>query len=469
MEGPSAPDLRRHHEERDPKKNAETTPPDSECIQLNSLWVVEFFPPSTRDDLVASLKRLGWSTEIDTLLHQAPIQWIEAARLKSNGAGWLTLGTITPSEASGWRGTRRAELPDGVSHAFAAAHQLLPSHTEIVFQFVFDDSVANVLDDSLRAYYPTRYRPLASGGGVYESPENQKRAAVRLARKRMRDTCTDWLRTNLPGTFSKGAFGGEFPTCEFITLRERQPFSSRRAPHPDYLWVLGLEDRPDSWEAKDFPGLRLSTDESIWEAGFHLVLAGREEDLFARDDLEFYGGPNRHGLAACLDDLHPWVARWALSVQLTAYERRVAELRDRATEQSDVSISAAKHIQDVGRSLLELRRDTAPFLSDLNALINEVGYFVNADAEFFALEPRFRGPENLLELIRQNLVRRTSAIRTQQSELMEALLTESNVIAATAQLRLGETNTKLQHAMTWLTVFIAALTVALLVLTVRMV
>jgi len=57
-----------YHNEKDPKTNAETTPPDEEKIRIPAVWAFEAFPPAYIENFHQSINRLGWANEkIDAL------------------------------------------------------------------------------------------------------------------------------------------------------------------------------------------------------------------------------------------------------------------------------------------------------------------------------------------------------------------------------------------------------------------
>ena len=50
---------------------------------------------------------------------------------------------------------------------------------------------------------------------------------MKAIRSDIRALAAGWFRTHLPGLFAGGMMAGEFPTCEFITLRKAIPFPGR--------------------------------------------------------------------------------------------------------------------------------------------------------------------------------------------------------------------------------------------------
>ena len=73
-----------YRRERDPLKNAETSPPEDERVELRCLWAAELYTPSQVDKLLGSLRKLGWDHE-DLPGRESPASWVKTSRLFSEG------------------------------------------------------------------------------------------------------------------------------------------------------------------------------------------------------------------------------------------------------------------------------------------------------------------------------------------------------------------------------------------------
>ena len=125
--------------EGDPGENAETTPPDDEFIDLNCLWVVEFYTPDQRNNLIDGFRKLGWEYEdTDDVNSRNPVVWLNGPYRRFQGGAWLSLGTLIPegSERRFLGPTHRVPLPPGISYAHGKIQNISPSLNCIVICFV---------------------------------------------------------------------------------------------------------------------------------------------------------------------------------------------------------------------------------------------------------------------------------------------------------------------------------------------
>ena len=133
--------MREYYRKNDPTRNAETTPPEDEHVDLPCMWAVEFYTPSHVDKLVDNLKKLGWDQN-DFPGRESPASWVRITRQHSEGGSWLDLGTIrSGDDERPWPPRNRtAPLPMYVRYAGGGIYSLTPSLTCIVIRFVFEDN-----------------------------------------------------------------------------------------------------------------------------------------------------------------------------------------------------------------------------------------------------------------------------------------------------------------------------------------
>ena len=117
----------------------------------------------------------------------------------------------------------KTDLPPNVSHAYGDIYCFTPSLVAVVFEFAFDEKHSRILDDALRQERESYVTPISTGYRIHD-PGNQRISHIEKIRKDTKRLITEWFSENIPGVFSDGLLGGDFPTCEFVTLRKAQPF-----------------------------------------------------------------------------------------------------------------------------------------------------------------------------------------------------------------------------------------------------
>jgi hypothetical protein len=326
-------DLKWHRAERDAQENAETLPPDEEEIRIHCLWMTEFYGPAHQPQLVANLRRLGWDRGRGASAGDGVLGWIASTRARDMSGSWLNLSVIRRAgdQAFPFSEDRRAWFPAEVRHAFGRIASLSPAVTAVTMQFVLEEKSQRTLEDALRATYRT-YVTKHGRYYAYETPRNQKVAAVDKALRELERACASWFEVNLPGAFADRLFDGDFPSAALVTTKLVPPFTqlARTEGHglDSYMWLLGLDNEARAWASSDVPGLLLSERMGRDETRHRWILAGRHEDVFVarhetdREDL--HNATIQH-----LDrSLGASMAFLAVAGLLDGYEAKLAGLRD---------------------------------------------------------------------------------------------------------------------------------------------
>lgn len=322
-----------YYRERDPKDNAKTAPAEGEAINLRFIVGVEFYTPGSFRSLSDAFIELGWETENRRTNKESPSAWLSRLRANPHVGGRYNLGVLVRNKSCFWGDQRVSPLPDSAEYAFGHLVSVTSSVSAIVLTFVLTEESALCLDRAVREPRNTREIPLGGRRYSIEQPTHQKREAVRSARRALRAEVADWFTCYLPGLFSSGHLDGEFPTCEFTTLKIGEPFQSGRKGHQEYLSLLELDGAYGSWKADGglyfLPGLR-------WESSQHHAIASACEADFEPADFKFVGGISRSGIATRYgEQLEGLVERWALLALLSGYENFVNAIRDSASLRGD--------------------------------------------------------------------------------------------------------------------------------------
>jgi hypothetical protein len=279
--------------ERETMENARSRLPDDESVEVPSVWVVELYSPSTLLGLLDGIARLRWEhgrTSGDSLM-----KWINDVR-NGRQAGWTTLGQISPPDDAHIMTERTAVLPPGVKAAVGALMSITPSITALAMTFLLDDGTARTLDQPMRAKFDTYFkkdppfrrrqvlahvlwnRPIRSRDSL-QTPEFQRRDAVRASLRTLEGVCTQWIGANLPGAFSSGICGGRHPTA-ILLVTEKSKTLTAETHGIVALQGTGLDRAYDCWESNEWPGGRMTLPRSWDEQELRLTFGCRRRDAF---------------------------------------------------------------------------------------------------------------------------------------------------------------------------------------------
>ncbi|MCE5249084.1 hypothetical protein LLG96_02570 [bacterium] len=235
--------LRTIQDDSDERYNESTIPPVNEQIKIRCIWVIELYPPSHIDNLLACIEKLNWNIPHKALPNVNVTKWIKDNRQSSFGSGF-NLKYIKREKTSSI--DRIAPMPDGFDGAFGTILQLIPSTTILMMQFLVNSEKEQILEKPLNKKYAT-YVEYNNGIYSYINPLQQKRIEVENIRKGLYDKCYEWFITHAPGVFSSGMYDGIFPTCEFTTLDVGIPFINTDS---EYLRMLDFNDAAFIWKMK---------------------------------------------------------------------------------------------------------------------------------------------------------------------------------------------------------------------------
>ena len=459
---PDPEDKKRLIEERarDDSDNARSKPPMDEVVDFRCIWAVEFFTPSHSSSLFLGIEKLGWNTDRPTA-HSNPTQWIERQRESSLGGGWLNLGILRrPEKAGSIFSSRPTPLPPGIEYAIGSVHTLTPSISCVIICFVLDDSLKGRYLAALRKNRQTQRKPFRGGGYQIIGPESQKAAHIQNIRAEVRQRVSGWFRMHLPGIFSTNNEVGIHPTCEFLTLRETDPFPEQGIQVPRWLRTLSLGFGLDVWEADADRGLKfVSPLRSDRKEELHAMIVAKE-GLFTKELIGHYRTGSRSSIVAYVDDLaNSLLTRWALVGLLTAYERYLSRLRDSFALRQGRKPKSLKQFANLSRHFYH-SIDISAVCFELRNFANDAPIFDWNVAKFQSLR-RWSQEEKKISLgdaLRHQTKERANWIVNVDESMRNILIQYGNALGT-------HENIRLQRRVALLTWFLAALTILIAFLT----
>lgn len=437
----------------DQEKNKETRPPDEEQIQLHCLWATEFYTSSHAEDLVSAFVKLGWDMDDGS---NNPASWTEQIRTSPSMGGCRNLGTLVPPNSQRlflFQG-HKIELPDHVKYATAYLFSISPSITCIVINFIFDADYRLIYDRALREYYHSYQRKLRRGWSD-ESPIFQKRDRIIELRKDIRKKTKKWFASNIPSVYCKAdELDKHFPTCEFITLRNTEPFSENTIERKgkDWLDLLGIYHDWHAWDSNEINGLKFAwpimrSEENL----FHSVVSASEKSLM-NIDMSMYGGHESSNYISLLNlKISELMSRWACLSLLRIHEERLFKIRD------------SKNYKDSNKKILIMLKNTQALVSeslDISTFAPELIRFAKEKLNFHYdgdtfIQSRIFGdiePISLIEGLSRSIEFGSIRLLKLDRSLKGLIIEQVNLLSISE-------NIKLQKRMTWLTVIMTFLTI----------
>lgn len=414
---------------RDTGTNRYSSPPVGEDITLHSVWGVEFYTSAHMAQLNEALARIR-ATQFGGITPSADLlEWFnELPRFQFRGE-WLNFGVLVPDETSEIRGIERfvVNLPQGFDYALMSINEISPSLAAVSVCFVCSDETARAVQHALKQDRTTCSRRAGQDITIVEPPE-QKADAVREFRACMAESVASWYSEELPGLYSSGLLGGDFPICEFTTTEAAWPFATREENgwHDLYLNLADLDHDTETWASTDTPGLRFR---SRANAPRHAILASRNAELSAAMNM-----PGRvdkvsrvNFVNASIKDL---VLVWSLVMLLEGHTAAVREFRSQrlsGIERGNRLIDSLADLEDVvlrGTAISELVTDISDLMRHKRAVNRGVPRFTPLDKSgpnrFRTLEAHFRRTIRTQAKSLQRLEADTRAHATQLGGLVSA-------------------------------------------------
>jgi len=443
------------NQKRDPENNKETCPQSEEEIQLHSLWAAEFYTPTHAEDLASAFINLGWNKEEGLDGVNNPAGWVESVRAHNSTGSWTNLGFLRDSRTSSWRFSQSQvfKLPENIEYASAHMYSHSSSLTCIVVGFVFEKEYRCVYEQVLRRNYKTYGKPKNNGAAIM-SPEFQKRDRIAEVREEIRQEAKNWFASNIPGAYCDiDKSNKHFPTCEFITLKNTEPFPREREEENKKRWLnlLGMGDDWNTWKSEKVNGLKFTYPVTRGRGGnFHAAVSASHKNL-EKIDLEFYGGHNSSGYVNFLDEkVSELVSRWACLSLIRVHEERLFKIRDSKNYKSSnrKTLKFLKKIQDLVSESLDVSSVTQELIEFSK---NKLLFHYDRDTFWSSQTYGKNEPISLTEALSDQIESRSKNLLELDHSLKELIIQQGNLLSASE-------NIKLQRWMRWLTVIITILT-----------
>ena len=450
---------------RDEKNNIESEPPLDEVIDLRCVWAVEFYTPSQLSGLLSGFEELGWDKDEFARLNKNPAHWIQHRRESAHGGGVFNLGVIqrTGDKKSFFPPALRAPLPIGVEYARAMMHSLTSSLACIVICFVLDDTQNRRYEQALRRTRQTYMMPFSGHGYHIMDPRQQKITSIKTLRTGIRELAAGWFRDHFPGLFTSGILAGEYPTCEFLTLRNTLPFpplGTQSGQKTEWLHILGVDSNYDVWQAEEPAGLKFALPR--FRNKHHVTIAAREDD-FSDEIMHGYREKSRESITHYVDQfVNSLLSRWALVGVLSSFERYLNNARDSAafnakhrSKPIQLLENLTSHIAqsiDISAASAELQQ----FAEHRNLFNHDIHPFFSCDSTLYQDDEIILG-----EILRQQVMGRAKRLHNIDRSIRDILIQYGTILGTRENIKLQ----KHIAFLTWVVVVLAVVTITLTIVT----
>ncbi|MGH2556804.1 MAG: hypothetical protein ACRDHO_13950 [Actinomycetota bacterium] len=229
----------------------------------------------------------------------------------------------------------------------------------------------------------------------------------------------------------------------------------------EYMEPLGLDVGYAALKSDDLPGLRMSQSHGVQTFPHTLMLAGRDDEVFARTDL---GGheKGRLGFTVALDmRLNRFMAVWALERTLLGYEMAFGRLRDSLAEALPSSVRRSLSSLEVAiANVATLGGDARAVAEDARRFAAEPEEFRRDMPSFTPVDPRaWRSEGAWNEMFREGIAASAERVRQSESVARDLEMTRASIMSSRA-------NLTLQAWLRRLTAFLVVLTIVLVIVAV---
>ena len=442
--------------ERDQEENIATAPSEDEYVDLCCMWAIEFYTPAHMDNLTKYAAQLDQTTRFSPPYAPTVSSWLDNTIGHPFRSSWMDLGTWQPkgSIQRVFPLDRELELPETVDYATGRILSISPSIVGVVVCFVFEHEFSTSFDQALRMDKITYAVPRRGGASFFE-PETQKQLAIDLIRSQMAERAAWWFRKTIPGVFSGGSLGGQLPTCEFLTLRNAEPFGTFEQfayPNGRYMSILAVDHDTGTWENTRIPGLKFAVDpRSRNGPRFHSIVALNEQS-WPDAAMGMYGDDPRWARVNYMSQMMPdTLSYWALWPLLIGYTEEITRIRNSGATEIGKATNIAKNLERAGKNIANLS-DIAAVAADLAEASLSRRISLDNGGLFKPCRPElYPEIDDLFTMFMKLITERAKWLHITNRSVMEQLTQLGTMMAA------GE-NVRLQKAITWLTVAILLLT-----------
>ncbi|WP_157137528.1 hypothetical protein [Mycobacterium parascrofulaceum] len=448
----------------------ECTVPPTDHVRIPSLFVVELFPPSVKENLDRAIKRNRWDTKQLRMFGRHHLPTPDEAR---SGDRWLwwNLGDVVRRASNVTVGDAvRRQMPKEFDRVELKALQIGQGITAVMAKFDLNDAAISRLDEAWhRDYQPEMY--WGKRGGEWPRPLSPDFVAFRRVqeeRGRLHDAARQWFSAKWPGFFATNR--QPQPLLDIVLLDEISAYpETRPASGVDgAVRALGLPHTVYVQRSTKFPAMiigerDIGSDSDMEDRRTWAIWGNRTEILDGlAETLTAHGlGHADSSIAHYIHDaIEDYFLRLSISEMLEVCQGRYASIRDAARQHGQ--------LDRLRTSLLTISVDMSSIDRDIRAY-NARGWqrdyaqFFFEDAPFLVAERGVHGSESR-ESINMN-----EHLLNEQMGMLETLRAADNdyrgILTAAASLTSSLQSIRLAKTAIWVAISSLGVAVVTLLIT----
>jgi hypothetical protein len=429
----------------------ECTVPPTDHVRIPSLFVVELFPPSVKENLDRAIKRNRWDTKQLRMFGRHYMPTPDEAR-SGDGWPWWNLGEVVRRGSNVTVGDAvRRKMAKEFDRVELKALQIGQGITAVMAKFDLNNAAISRLDEAWhREYQPEMY--WGKRGGEWPRPLSPDFVAFRRVqeeRGRLHDAARQWFSAKWPGFFATN--GQPQPLLDIVLLDEISAYPETRPARgiDGAVRALGLPHTVYVQRSTKFPAMIIGerdirSDSDMEDRRTWAIWGNRTEILDGlAETLTSHGLGHGDGSIAhyVQDAIEDYFLRLSISEMLEVCQARYASMRDAARQHGELDRLRA--------SLLTLSVDMSSIDRDIRAY-NERGWqrdyaqFFFEDAPFLVAEHAEHGHEsrqsiNMNEHLLNEQMGMLETLRAADNDYRGILTAAASLTSSLQSIRLAKT------------------------------
>lgn len=429
----------------------ECTVPPTDHVRIPSLFVVELFPPSVKENLDRAIKRNRWDTKQLRMFGRHYMPTPDEAR-SGDRWPWWNLGEVVRRGGNATVGDAvRRKMPKEFDRVELKALQIGQGITAVMAKFDLNDAAISSLDETWHHdYQPEMY--WGKRGGEWPRPLSPDFVAFRRVqeeRGRLHYAARQWFSAKWPGFFATN--GQPQPLLDIVLLDEISAYPDTRPARGvnGAVRALGLPHTVYAQRSTKLPAMIIGerdirSDSDMEDRRTWAIWGNRTEILGGlAQTLTAHGlGQGDSSISHYVQDaIEDYFLRLSISEMLDVCQGRYASMRDAARQHGQ--------LERLRANLLTLSVDMSSIDRDIRAY-NERGWqrdyaqFFFEEAPFLVAEHDARGVEphesiNMNEHLLNEQMGMLETLRAADNDYRGILTAAASLTSSLQSIRLAKT------------------------------
>jgi hypothetical protein len=429
----------------------ECTVPPTDHVRIPSLFVVDLFPPSVKENLDRAIKRNRWDTKQLRMYGRHYMPTLDEAR-SGDRWSWWNLGEVVRRGSDVTVGDAvRRKMPAEFDRVVLKALQIGQGITAVMAKFDLNDDAISRLDEAWhRDYQPEMY--WGKRGGEWPRPLDPDFVAFRRVqeeRGRLHDAARQWFSAKWPGFFATN--GQPQPLLDIVLLDEISAYPETRPARgvDGAVRALGLPHTVYVQRSTRFPAMTLGerqirSDSDMEDRRTWALWGNRSEivDGLARTLTSHGYGQSDSSIAHYVQKaIEDYFLRLSISEMLEVCEARYASMRDAARQHGQLERLRAS-LMTLSIDMSSIDRDIRTY--NARGWQRDYAQFFFEDSPYFVAEHDEHGSEpresiNLNERLLHEQTRMLETLRAADNDYRGILTAAASLTSSLQSIRMAKT------------------------------